>query len=304
MVAAFMAMVSYYVSAKLQLELKPNDSKSWRNLARKAFMVHGVSVLGIIAIMFWMIANHYFEYKYVWEHSSLDLPIYYMVSCFWEGQEGSFLLWSFWIVILGLVLVRNAKQHESRVMTFVCATQVFLAAMLIGIYFFGYKVGSSPFLLMREDQPDLPIFQRANYVNLIGDGSGLNPLLQNYWMVIHPPTLFLGFAATLIPFAYVLSGLWEQRFDKDWVLPTLNWSLFAGGIFGIGILMGGAWAYEALSFGGFWAWDPVENASLVPWVALLAGLHTLLVYKHTKRALMPTVIFLIVANILVLYSTF
>ncbi|MDV7399460.1 cytochrome c biogenesis protein CcsA, partial [Arthrospira platensis SPKY1] len=98
-------------------------------------------------------------------------------------------------------------------------------------------------------------------------GSGLNPLLQNYWMTIHPPTLFLGFASTAIPFAYAIAGLWTKE-HQAWLKPALPWALFSGAILGTGILMGGAWAYEALSFGGYWAWDPVENMSLVPWLIL------------------------------------
>ncbi len=191
-------------------------------------------------------------------------------------------------------------------MSIVTFMQIFLAAMLLGIYFFGYKIGSDPFTLLRDDpsNANAPIFMRANYLEFITDGTGLNPLLQNYWMVIHPPTLFLGFAACLVPFAYVMAGLWKRDFGKDWIQPTLKWSLFAAAVLGTGVLMGGAWAYEALSFGGFWAWDPVENASLVPWITLIAGVHTLLAFKNTGHALKATAIFLVLTLWLVLYSTF
>ena len=126
---------------------------------------------------------------------------------------------------------------------------------------------------------DAPIFAKADYATVI-KGQGLNPLLQNYWMTIHPPTLFLGFASTAVPFCYAVAGLWTGK-HKEWLKPVLPWALFSGAILGTGILMGGAWAYEALSFGGYWAWDPVENMSLVPWLILIAGIHTNLISKNT-----------------------
>ena len=133
----------------------------------------------------------------------------------------------------------------------------------------------------------------------------LNPLLQNYWMTIHPPTLFLGFAACSIPFAYAIGALWRRDLS-GWIKPVLPWTFFAVGILGAGILMGGAWAYEALSFGGFWAWDPVENSSLVPWMVLVAAAHLLLINRNKKKptALFSTVYLSILAFLLVLYSTF
>lgn len=305
--AALFATLSFWQSARAEdsphadaLQLQ----SSWLRLGRIGFAVNAFSVSMIGAILFYLIFNHRFEFKYVWQHSSNELPVYYMISCFWEGQEGSFWLWQFWTAVLGLAAMATAGRWQSRVMTMVGLMQVFLAAMLIGIYFFGYKVGSSPFVLFRMEQPEMPLFARADYLNFLKDGNGLNPLLQNYWMVIHPPTLFLGFAATLMPAAYCMAGLWQRDFSGDWIKPTMLWSLFAAAILGTGILMGGAWAYEALSFGGFWAWDPVENASLVPWITLLAGIHTLLAYKHSGHALQATVILFMSTLWLILYSTF
>ena len=302
MMAAFLATASFVMATRCE-NTNLQESISWKKIGRISFLINFLAIVGIFIVLFVLIFYHRFEYKYVWQHSSLTLPVHYMISCFWEGQEGSFLLWQFWTAFLGLVLIAKAKKWEAPVMSVFSFTQIFLAAMLIGIYFFGYKIGSSPFVLLRNEMGNAPIFARADYLNFVKDGNGLNPLLQNYWMVIHPPTLFLGFAASLVPFAYVIAALWKQDF-KEWVAPTLSWSLFAGGVLGTGILMGGAWAYEALSFGGFWAWDPVENASLVPWIVLLAGIHTLVAYKHSGHALKATAILLPLSFLLVLYSTF
>lgn len=305
MIGALWATVSFFYAAKYE-NIDEQISASWQKLARWGFYTHAAAVATIVVSMFILILNHRFEYKYVWQHSSLELPTHYIISCFWEGQEGSFLLWTFWHAVLGSIVIATARKWENSVMTIICFTQIFLAAMLIGIYFFDYKIGSSPFILMRDDpsNANAPIFSRPNYLEFLKDGNGLNPLLQNYWMVIHPPTLFLGFALTLIPFAYCLAAVYKKNFDATWIKSTLTWALAGGGVLGLGIMMGGAWAYEALSFGGYWAWDPVENASLVPWITLLGGIHTLLAYKHTQHALRATLLFFCTSFWLILYSTF
>jgi cytochrome c-type biogenesis protein CcmF len=122
-------------------------------------------------------------------------------------------------------------------------------------------------------------------------------------MVIHPPVLFLGFASTVVPFAFAIAGLWTKKY-KEWVKPALPWALFSAAVFGLGIMMGAKWAYESLTFGGYWAWDPVENASLVPWLILIAGVHTLLIYKHTGHSLRSSFLFMTLSFLFVLYSTY
>ena len=297
--AALAATIAYFISANKKDAALSN---SWKRLGRVFFFIHAAAATGIVLSLFYILLNHLFEYHYAWEHSSLALPTKYILSCFWEGQEGSFLLWMIWHVVLGVVLIFRTGEWEAPVMAVIAVTQAFLGSMLLGIYIGDYKIGSNPFLLLR-DVMDAPIFARANYLEFITDGNGLNPLLQNYWMTIHPPTLFLGFAAAIVPFAFVIASLWKKDYS-GWIKQALPWSLFAMMILGVGILMGGAWAYESLTFGGFWAWDPVENASLVPWLTLAAGVHGLMIYKHTGRALKLTYILFILTFVLILYSTF
>ncbi len=279
----------------------PKDD--WRSLARWSFYVHGAAVLGVIVCLYSIVYNHYFEYHYAWSHSSRALPVQYMISCFWEGQEGSFLLWLFWNVVIGFILIRTNKGWESPMMTVFALVQAFLASMILGTVFGGdFKIGSSPFMLLREALPDTPIF--ATDPNFIPkDGNGLNPLLQNYWMVIHPPTLFLGYALTLVPFAYCLAGLWRNQ-PLEWIRPALPWTLFGGLVLGVGIMMGGYWAYETLNFGGYWNWDPVENSVFVPWLVLVASLHTMLIARKNSTALKMAVILTVSTFLLILYSTF
>ncbi|HOZ52132.1 MAG TPA: cytochrome c biogenesis protein CcsA [Chitinophagaceae bacterium] len=298
--ASLIAAISYFLSAQSKVD---ETHSSWKKLARSSFFIHSFSVFGIFVTLFYLIFNHYFEYNYVWTHSSKALPFKYLLSCFWEGQEGSFLLWSTWNCFLSFFIIYKKGKWEAPVMTMVSLTQVVLSTMLLGLYFFGEKIGSNPFTLLRDQMVGAPIFQQPNYLASILDGNGLNPLLQNYWMVIHPPILFLGFASTLFPFALVVAIMWKNDYE-DFILPLLKWSLFSCMILGTGIMMGGAWAYESLNFGGYWAWDPVENASLVPWITMLAGLHTLMIYKATGYSLKSTILFFIISFALVLYSTF
>ncbi|MGV8878303.1 MAG: heme lyase CcmF/NrfE family subunit [Sphingobacteriaceae bacterium] len=296
--AALLSTICFYFAT-----VNPDKlDKSWQRLGRIGYFVNAFSIIGIGSCLFYIIYNHLFEYHYAWAHSSKKLPVYYIISCFWEGQEGSFWLWSFWQAVLGSFLIWRAKSWENPVMTVVSFSQVFIASMLIGVQLFGERVGSSPFILLREAM-DAPIFQRADYLSFIKDGNGLNPLLQNYWMVIHPPTLFLGFASMIVPFAYAIAGLWQKRYD-EWIKPAISYALFAVMVLGTGIIMGSFWAYEALNFGGFWAWDPVENASLIPWLTLIGGVHVLVVYKNSKHAYFTATFLVLISFILVLYASF
>lgn len=280
------------------------EKDDWRTLARWAFYLHGLAVTGVAVCLYWIIYNHYFEYHYAWSHSSRALPVQYVISCFWEGQEGSFLLWLFWDALVGAILIRTAgKVWEAPMMTIFALVQAFLASMILGVVFGDtFKVGSSPFLLLTEAMPDAPIFT-ADPTFVPRDGNGLNPLLQNYWMVIHPPTLFLGFALSLVPFAFCIAGLWRNQ-PYNWIRPALPWTLLGSLVLGTGIMMGGYWAYETLNFGGYWNWDPVENAVYVPWLVMVASLHTMLIAKRSSTGLKTAIILTITSFLLVLYSTF
>lgn len=309
--ASLVATFSYFKAAQNKNDI---DAGYWKKLARFAFITETISVIAVFAILFHIISNHLFEYKYAWQHSSLSLEPKYLLACFWEGQEGSFLLWSFWHCMLGLVLIKTGKTWETPVMTVISFAQLCLATMITGIYIFNWKMGSNPFILLRDsgvldNAPAMHLGFDVNqpispdYLSNIKDGNDLNPLLQNYWMVIHPPVLFLGFASTIVPFAFAIAGLWKKKFG-EWINTALPWALFSGAVLGVGIMMGAAWAYESLTFGGYWAWDPVENASLVPWLIMIAGIHTLLIYKHSGHSLRSTHLFFILSFVFILYSTF
>ncbi len=303
--AAFLSAFSYYFASIK----KGEESDSWKKLARLAFRIHSVGILGTIFTLFYILINHRFEYYYAWQHTDSMLPFKYVFAAFWEGQEGSFLLWMFWTVVIGNILIFTAKLRENQVMFVFSTVQFLLVTMIVGIVidipgWIDYKIGANPFLLTREHptMANMPFVKLPNYLEKL-DGRGLNPALQNYWMTIHPPTLFLGFALTLVPYAYAVSSIWKRELNA-WTKDALPWAFTTIMILGAGILMGGAWAYEALNFGGFWAWDPVENASLVPWIVLVGAAHLMLIKKNKGTNLKITLVLSILAFILVLYSTF
>jgi cytochrome c-type biogenesis protein CcmF len=295
---ALLSTISYYFATTQTDKL----DQSWFRLGRISFYVNTISVVAIGCCLFYIIYNHLFEYHYAWAHSSRTLPVYYIISSYWEGQEGSFWLWTFWQAVLGNILIWKAKSWEKPVMTVISLSQVLLSSMLIGVEVFGARIGSSPFILLRN-AIEAPIFSQPGYLEFIKDGNGLNPLLQNYWMVIHPPTLFLGFASMIIPFAYAVAGLWQRRY-KEWIAAAIPYALFAVMILGTGIIMGSFWAYESLNFGGFWNWDPVENASVIPWLILIAAVHVMIVYKNSGHSYFTATLLTLLSFVLVLYASF
>jgi cytochrome c-type biogenesis protein CcmF len=301
------SLVATFSFAKAFYSTQPQEQNSWNRLAKIAFIIESVMVFACFGVLFYVISNHLFEYKYAYMHSDKNLPFEYLLSCFWEGQEGSFLLWSFWHCVLGLIVInfsKKWKQSSLGALMVISFTQFCLATMVVGLYIADFKLGSSPFILLRNEMnwPILSIPEYLKNERFQDSAQGLNTLLQNYWMVIHPPILFLGFASTLFPFAFAVAGLLKK--DHKWITPAMPWATFSAGILGLGIMMGAAWAYESLTFGGYWAWDPVENASLVPWLTLVAGIHTALIYRKTGKSLKATYLFFGISFLLVIYSTF
>lgn len=303
-VSALAAGISYFFAAQ-------TEELSWKRIARAALGVHVASVWGIFLMLLYLLIAHKFQYQYVWQHSSKTMDMQYILACLWEGQEGSTLLWMLWHTVIATILMFKRGKWEAPVIAVIMLVQFFLSMMLLGIYIGDTHIGSNPFLLVRElpQNLNLPWTKLPDYLTnaksagFFEDGRGLNPLLQNYWMTIHPPILFLGFALTVVPFAFAISALWKNDLTS-WQKPALSWTFTGIAILGIGILMGGAWAYEALSFGGFWAWDPVENASLVPWLTLVGAGHVMLIYRIKGRSLYTTLFLSIITFILILYSTF
>ncbi|PWJ44324.1 cytochrome c biogenesis protein CcsA [Sediminitomix flava] len=302
----FSALIAaiYFIKASSKKE----EDLRWRKWGIVSFRLHFIAVVSTALMLFSMIFNHYYEYEYVWKYSNNQMPLRYIFSCFWSGQQGSILLWTFWTGLIGVVLSKQKNSWQPYVLSIFAIIQVLLSSLLLGVYVGDLRIGESPFMLIRElpDNMIMPWAKMSDYIAKIEnlqDGTGLNPLLQNYWMVIHPPTLFLGFAATQVPFVFAIAALWRKEF-KAWIKPALPWTYFAIMVLGVGILMGGAWAYEALSFGGFWAWDPVENASFVPWLIIVGAGHCMLIADKKGSSTYSALFLAMMSFILVWYSTF
>ncbi len=247
--------------------------------ARRSY-VFFASAVGLAALLLILVLSlRDFRIDYVFRYSGLDLPMHYQFAAFWAGQQGSFMIWLLWGSLIGLLVQRSAGKSEPAVMGVYLLT-------LLGLVFI--LVRQSPFA-MRLDAPL--------------DGQGLNPLLQDDWMVIHPPIMFVGFALSAVPFSFAMAALWTRRFD-GWAARAYPWALGGFLVLGTAILMGGYWAYKTLGWGGYWGWDPVENASFIPWLfgtVLIHGLHLERTRGRYRRAnfVLATLVFMSV-----LYGTF
>lgn len=258
---------------------------------RLAFYFGTASIIATTLFLLSKILAHDFQFTYVWEYSSRELQTYFLIATFYAGQQGSFLLWGLWTAIIGFIIIPYLQKHkyEAPAMSFYALAISFIVFILIV---------KSPFDYVWE-----------TYVGQVVEGftpkngRGLNPILQNYWITIHPPILFLGFASLTVPFALAMAALINKDF-KNWINITIPWTLFASGILALGLMLGGFWAYETLGWGGFWAWDPVENSSLMPWIISAALVHTMLVTKRTGGLVKTSFTLAILGYIFVLYSSF
>jgi cytochrome c-type biogenesis protein CcmF len=249
-------------------------------LARSSYNAFATCIVAAAGVLMALLLQHRFDVSYVNAYSSRDLPLHFLISTFWAGQEGSFLLWCFWGGLIGLWVYRSAREQEAPVMIVYLATFLGIVAILCK---------QSPFKLLPPPVPE--------------DGVGLNPLLQDPWMVIHPPVMFSGFASLSVPFAFAIGALWKKRWD-GWAVRVIPWALFTFLTLGTAILMGGYWAYKTLGWGGYWGWDPVENTSLVPWLCTAALVHGLFLQRSQKRHRRVNLILACLAFATILYGTF
>lgn len=245
--------ISWYVSPKVAALKKVG---AWSFTAAGASLI--LTFLGLATLF----VQNRFEFEYVWGHADTKNAIPYRIAGIWSGQEGSFLLWGVCAAVFGLLTVR-ATQHYRRWFTIVYA--LFLGAIANILAF------ESPFNLnLFEGKPFVPV-----------DGMGLAPSLQNYWVTIHPPTIFLGFGSLTVLFALAMAALVERDLE-NWIPIVRPWAIVSATLVGVGLCMGGFWAYETLGWGGFWMWDPVENVSFVPWCFVVAFLHGVIVQSTRK----------------------
>ena len=201
-----------------------------------------------------------FSILYVAQNSTSSQPTVYKVSALWGGQAGSLLLWVWILSVYSAIVVLQNRKRGRELMPAVTGTLMAVVTFFL-------------ILLQFVSNPFAPSGQH------IAEGAGLNPLLQNPFMASHPPSLYLGFVGVAVPFAFGLAALLTGQLGNEWIVTIRRWSLFAWFFLGIGILQGGYWAYVELGWGGYWGWDPVENASLMPWLTLTAFIHSVMIQE-------------------------
>jgi cytochrome c-type biogenesis protein CcmF len=294
---ASIAALIFYALAEYRQNLK------LESISDKLWYAKGIFLTIASGALIYLIMTHQFQYYYVWNYTSLDLETMYLISAFYGGQEGSFMLWILCAFVVGIGLIRwTRKPYKAPVMFVMTLTQLFLLSMVVGWDWGFTQIGASPFRTIAQEMPNAP-FVQANPDFVPADGSGLNDLLKSPWMMIHPPVIFIGFAMMTVPFAFAIASLWTKTYH-EWIKPALPWTLSANLSLLTAIFLGGYWAYETLSFGGYWAWDPVENASLVPWLLGTAGIHAMIIQRKSLRAHKASLFFAILAYIGIIYQTF
>ena len=286
-----LAFVTCFISVLAYFQNHRRGNPALLKVARIAYRATVATVIGTAGVLLTLILTHQFQYTYVWSYSSRELSTPLLASTFYAGQEGSFMLWTLFTSIIGLFLQRDTarKGYEPQVMSVYGLIELMLLTMLLVKNPFAYVWDSWPGQVAAGFAP----------VN----GRGLNPLLQNYWMVIHPQVLFSGFASMGVPYAYAVAALMKRDYT-NWIRPATPWLVFGSLILGTGIMMGGFWAYETLGWGGYWGWDPVENSSLVPWLFAIASLHTTLSQRKSGAFMKTNIVLAMCCFFMVLYSTF
>lgn len=283
--SVLLSILFYYQSGKLLID---GGSAKKRNLdslnkkikaARLTYYITAFFVSLATVHLFYLVVTHQYIYKYIYQYSSNDLSFGLLLSSLWAGQEGSFMLWVFLTAIMGILVIKLAKTFEVYGMLYLNIVILFFLLIL---------TKASPFAM----QAHAPV-----------DGAGLNPLLQNFWMVIHPPILFIGYASIAIPLTLSLAALVMKKYD-EWIDQAFSWTIFSSLMLGAGIIIGAFWSYETLGWGGYWAWDPVENSSFIPWITILALLHGLIIQRRTGALVRTNFFLAIIAYVLVLYATF
>jgi cytochrome c-type biogenesis protein CcmF len=263
------------------------DSRPLTRSAGRAIVATFVLLLIAMGSLQHAILTNNFAVEYVFDYSSRSQPLPYKVSALWAGQGGSLLFWALLLGLFGTVLVATRRRVPGALLPWAYATMgattLFFALVA--------RVASNPLRLIEGGV-------------VPADGQGMNPLLQNFWMMIHPPTLYLGFVGCTVPFALTIGALVSGKLDAAWVRSMRSWALFTFAFLTLGIWLGGYWAYIELGWGGFWAWDAVENASLMPWLVLTAFVHSIIAQERRGVLKVWNVALIIATFLLCIYGTF
>src|SRR6266566_1616538 len=238
------------------------------------------------AVMINAFLTNDYSIKYVAHYSDSVQPLFYKITSYWGGLDGSIMFWVFLLSVFGSIAVHVNRERHRELIPYVVATistvQMFFLYLMV--------VHKNPFTTFLTNVPK--------------DGQGLNPLLQNYWMAIHPPSLYVGFVGMTIPYAFCIAALITGHLDDSWLRAVRRWTMFAWLFLTFGLMLGMIWAYEVLGWGGYWAWDPVENAALLPWFTATAFLHSVMVQERRSMLRVWNVVLVIMTFFLTIFGTF
>jgi len=246
--------------------------------------VWGLTCIATAALLHALV-THDFNLEYVAHYSSTTLPIQYTIAALWGGQAGSLLFWALLLTSMTAVVLLQNRETNREFMPYVNAVLMTVAVFFLSMVLF-----------------ITPPFQRLAFTP--AEGQDLNPLLQNYWMTIHPPALYLGFVACAVPFAFAVAALVTGKLGDVWIRSTRRWTLFAWFFLSMGNLFGAEWAYLVLGWGGYWAWDPVENAAFMPWLTCTAFLHSVMIQEKKNMLKVWNMVLVILTFLLTIFGTF
>src|SRR5947207_3083842 len=255
-----------------------------RSAEHAAYAVFGLVVIAT-AILLRALLRHDFTLEYVAAYSSSTLPTQYTIAALWGGQKGSLLFWSLLLTLFTTIVQVQNRERNRALMPFVTATLMTVAVFFLSLLVFV----TDPF-------ERLPIAAR--------EGADLNPLLQNYWMMIHPPSLYTGYVSASVPFAFAIAALATGQLGDQWTRSVRRWALFSWAFLSLGNLLGARWAYEVLGWGGYWAWDPVENAAFMPWLVSTAYLHSVMIQEKKDMLRVWNMVLVLLTFSLTIFGTF
>ena len=279
---AFITAVYAVIVALLGARLRRQDLL--RSAERSTYAVFGLVTIAMITLLYALLA-HDFRLQYVTSVSNRAMPVFYLIAALWGGQEGSMLLWLWILGLYSAIVVWQNRFRNRELMPYAIVTLMMTALLFLTMLVFA----EDPF----KQLPQTPL-----------DGQGLNPLLQHPLMVIHPPNLYLGFVGYVVPFAFAIGALASGRLDSQWIRSVRRWTLLPWLFNVVGILLGGQWAYVELGWGGYWAWDPVENASLMPCLTATAFLHSVMIQEKKGMLKVWNMSLIILTYALTIFGTF
>ena len=257
----------------------------WVAVALNANLIILPLVLTAALILVTLLVTNNFAVAYVADTTSRETPLYLKITALWGSQDGSLLFWNLLLALFTATALRRKWQSQPTLIPYAIA----VASTTQFFFLFLSAILENPFMLT---------------ANVPLDGRGLNPLLRHFGMIIHPPTLYLGFVGFTIPYSFAMAALITGKLDDDWIHTTRRWTLAAWLFLSLGLILGGRWAYDVLGWGGYWGWDPVENASLMPWLAGTAFLHSVMIQEKRSMFKMWNMFLVILTFLLVISGTF